>query len=96
MTSVIIPTDGGLRPSDAKWQPMREWLTANLFDIDSVPTDAWICIRDESCLGVEMWVRDKTGRLIADPETGRPPTRVEWHPMVQPPSPILLPVEEDA
>jgi hypothetical protein len=23
---VIIPTDGGLRPGDAKWEPMQDWL----------------------------------------------------------------------
>lgn len=91
---MIIPTDGGLMPEDAKWQPMREWLTANHFNIDCIPTDALIEIRDGSCLGVEHWSFDAEGRLVVDPVTGQPPRRVEWHPMVQTPPAILLPTEE--
>jgi hypothetical protein len=93
---MIIPTDGGLAPGDAKWEPMREWLVANLFDLDWIPTDAWICIRDElmgvtiPCMGVEMFTRDNAGRMIWAPDKSRPPTRVEWHPMVQSPPPALV------
>lgn len=88
---MIIPTDGGLRPRDRKWKPMQDWLTANRFNIDDVPTDAKIEIRDGTCVGVEMWVRDADGRLRADPETGKPPRRIEWHPLIQKPPAILLP-----
>jgi hypothetical protein len=90
---MIIPTDGGLRPGDAKWEPMREWLTANRFDIDWVPTDALIEIRDGTCLGVEYFVRDISGRVRLNPATDDPIRRIEWHPMIQAPPPILLPEE---
>lgn len=90
---MIIPTDGGLRPGDAKWEPMVDWLTANRFDINSVPTDALIEIRDGARLGVELFVRDADGRLVVAPETRQPPRRVEWHPLIQEPPPILLPEE---
>lgn len=91
---MIIPTDGGLHPRDAKWQPMCDWLTANRFDITKVPTDALIEIRDGTCVGVELWSFTADGRLIRDPETGQPPRHVEWHPMVQAPPSILLRLED--
>lgn len=90
---MIIPTDGGLSPGDAKWQPMRDWLTANHFDINAVPVDALIEIRDGTCLGVEVYVEDANGHLVLDPATGEVPRRVEWHPMIQAPPSILLPRE---
>jgi hypothetical protein len=91
---LIIPTDGGLRPWMEKWRPMTKWLRANGFKIHFVPCDALIEIRDGTCLGVEVFITDATGRLVWDDADGRPPTRVEWHPMVQPPPPELLPAED--
>lgn len=86
---MIIPTDGGLRPGDAKWEPMREWLTANRFNVNQVPTDAHIEIRDGTCLGVELYEHDAQGRLcLVD---GQAPRRIEWHPMTTPPPDLLLP-----
>jgi hypothetical protein len=90
---MIIPTDGGLRPGDAKWLPMQEWLAANHFDLDWVPTDALIEIRDGSCLGVEVYERGADGKLSWPDKSQRPPTHIEWHPLVQAPPPILLPEE---
>lgn len=90
---MIIPTDGGLRPGDAKWRPMQDWLTANRFDITHIPVDALIVIRDGSCLGVDHWSFDTEGRLVIDHETGVPPRHVEWHPLIQQPPAILLPRE---
>ena len=86
---MIIPTDGGLRPGDVKWQPMVDWLTANRFEVDFVPCDALIEIRDGSCLGVEYYVRGATGRLTA--VDGVVPRRTEWRPMTTPPPEVLLP-----
>ena len=86
---MIIPTDGGLRPGDAKWQPMRDWLTANRFDVCRVPVDALIEIRDGTCVGVEYYVRDAAGKLAwVDDDV---PRLIEWHPMTTPPPEVLLP-----
>jgi len=70
---------------------MVDWITANRFDVDDVPTDARIEIRDGTCLGVELFLRDAEGRVRLKPGTYETIQRVEWHPMVQPPPPILLP-----
>lgn len=88
---MLIPTDGGLRPGDAKWQPMCDWLAANMFNLDNVPCDAWICIRDETCLGVEHYVRDLAGKCVPNEARTDAVRRVEWHPMVEPPPAVLLP-----
>lgn len=89
MTGVIIPTDD-MGPRNEKWQPMCEWLTANHFDIHFVPIDAEIEIRDGTCLGVEMFIRKEGGGIVWT-EGSRPPTQVEWHPLIQQPPAILLP-----
>lgn len=90
---MIIPTDGGLRPGDAKWQPMVDWLTANHFNVNHVPVDALIEVRDGTCLGVEMFVHDNQGKLRLI--NGEVPRRTEWHPMTTPPPDVLLPTDGD-
>lgn len=87
---VIIPT-AGLTTADPRWEPMLEWLTANRFDIDQVPIDARIEIRDGTCLGIELYERDALGRLRFDHLSDRPVRRTEWHPLVEQPPAILLP-----
>lgn len=86
---MIIPTDGGLSPQDAKWEPMREWLTANRFNVNHVPVDARIEIRDGTCLGVEVYDHDDHGKLVS--ANGEPVRHTEWHPMTTPPPDLLLP-----
>lgn len=85
---MIIPTDGGLRPRDAKWQPMCDWLTANRFNLNDVPTDALIEVRDDT-VGVQLFARAADGRI--QPEA---PRHIEWQPMVQAPPLILLRLED--
>lgn len=87
---VIIPTDGGLQPGDAKWEPMRQWLTANGYDINNVPTDARIEIRVDS-VGVEVFARSADGKLVLDPSTQEVPRAVEWRPLLQRPPLALVP-----
>lgn len=92
---MIIPTDGGLRPGDAEWEPMREWLTANRFNVNQVPNDAQIEIRDGSCLGVELYVWTSDGHCVlrdAEDVWSGAKRFWEWHPMTQAPPDILLPV----
>lgn len=90
---MIISTDGGLRPGNPKWVPMQEWLTANHVDIDQVPCDAVIKIKDGTCLGVEVYSRDKDGHYLrADPTDpdSMVARRIEWHPLTTQPPEILL------
>lgn len=90
---MIISTDGGLQPGDAKWAPMAEWLTANRFDVKQVPNDARIEIRDGSGIGVELYTLDRNGKLFWPNRAKQPPRHIEWHPMVQAPPDVLLPKE---
>jgi len=92
---MIIPTDGGLRPGHVKWEPMRQWLTANRFDVNQVPNDARIEIKDGTCLEVEVYTRDSNGRMVRavpDDLDSPPARRVERHPMTTAPPDVLLPV----
>jgi hypothetical protein len=93
VSSVIVSTaDCG--PGYPKHNPMCDWLTANKFDINQVPLDALIEIRDGTCLGVEVLIFDSEGQVAVhrtdEGEFICARTEVEWHPMIEPPPAILL------
>lgn len=83
---MIIPTGFTMRdivPPSPRLTAMREWLTANHFDISAIPMDARIEIRDGTCIGCEYFARDQAGNLGSM-------RHVEWRPMARKPPEILL------
>jgi hypothetical protein len=89
---MIIPTGFTMRdivPASPRLTAMREWLTANNFDINAVPMNARIEIRDGTCIGCEYYTRNAAGLIVAGP-SGDASRHVEWRPMMRKPPEILL------